>query len=405
MPLSRRRFLESAALAVPGAVGGSFATGSDDPAAGSVHDWPMARYDPAGTGHHPAATGPKAGVEIAWTHETPDWFLGTTAPIRLGNTVYAAGDGLLALDSETGAREFASRGPSRSTPARAPASVYTTDTLATTAPSGIFGLNAGGGVEIPLLGLTLGSKRWDGPQSAGGGFLGPADPATPVTADGTIYSALPGTNSIVALGPNDGRVQWRRTHHEDDAVSAAFNRPAVKDGLVFVTNWPHQATAYQAGSGERRWQRELDEQMILAPVATDEGVVVPSRSGVQLLDTADGTTLWKRDLDGNATESVPAVADGTIFVADELESLHAVDLATGEPKWSVPFQGPTAPVVADGCVYAVRSQFELVAIDATTGEKRFTYEPTQIPLSTPIVGDGVLYAANRERILALAEAR
>jgi outer membrane protein assembly factor BamB len=363
----------------------------------------MARYDPAGTGHHPSASGPTDGVTVRWAHDAPDWFLGTTPLVRHGELLYAVGNGLLALDSESGSRRFGHTSPGRSSPALAPASAYKTDTLVVTAPSGVFGLNAGGGVTVPLVNHVIGAERWAGPQSAGGGFFGPADAEHPVTADGVIYTALPGTNSVVALDPNDGQVQWRRTHHEDDAVSAAINRPAVKDGLVFVTNWPKQAAAYRAETGERQWLVELDDQLLHPPVATDEGVVVPSREFVYLLDPADGTEMWRYATDGNATESTPAVADETVFVADERESLHAIDLVTGRQRWTAPFDGPTTPVVADGTVYAVESGYSLVALNAESGETLFEYRPTQVPLSTPIVGDGVLYAANRERVLALEE--
>jgi outer membrane protein assembly factor BamB len=219
-----------------------------------------------------------------------------------------------------------------------------------------------------------------------------------------IYTALPGTNAVAALDPNDGRVQWRRTHHEDDAVSAEINRPAVKDGFVFVTNWPKQAAAYHAETGERRWLVELDDQLLLPPVATDRGVVVPSREFVYVLDPTDGSEVWRYSTEGNATESTPAVADGTAFVADEQESLHAIDLKTGQQRWTAPFDGPTTPVVADGTVYAVKSQYALIALDADSGETLFEYHPSQVPLSTPIVGDGVLYSANRKRIIALEEA-
>ncbi|WP_254763999.1 PQQ-binding-like beta-propeller repeat protein [Natrinema marinum] len=401
---SRRRFLEAAGFAVAGSIGTAFVSASAESDPESEYEWPMARYDPAGTGYHPMASGPKDGVEVAWEHDATDWFRGTAPPIRRGETIYAAGNGLLALDSETGTRQFGSPGPYQSGLARARTSVYDTDTLAVTAPSGIFGVNSGGGIDLPVLNRSIGAERWAGPQSSGPGFFGPADPATPVAADGTIYTAVPGTNSIVALDPDDGRVRWRNTHHQDDKVSVSFNRPAVTDGLVFVTNWPWQVTAYDAETGAQRWQRELGEQTVLAPVATEMGVVVPTRNDVRLLDATSGERLWKRTHGGNITECVPAVADGTVYLPDQRESMHAFDLETGEELWTTPFDGPASPVVADGVVYAVRSGFSLVAIDAASGEQRFEYRPSQVPLSTPIVGDEVLYAANRNRVIALGEA-
>ncbi|AGB32143.1 pyrrolo-quinoline quinone [Natrinema pellirubrum DSM 15624] len=400
---SRRRVLEAVGLTVAGSIVAFGTSGRESDSAATV-EWPMNRYDSAGTGHNPAAVGPKDGVEVGWEHDTTDWFRGTAPPIRRDDTIYAAGNGLLALDADTGARRFGEPGPYQSSLARARTSVYDTDTLAVTAPSGVFGMNAGGGLDVPLLNRSVGTERWAGPQSPGPGFFGPADPATPVAADGTIYTPIPGTNSIAALDPDDGRVLWRNTHHEDDKVSAAFNRPAVMDGLVFVTNWPWQVTAYDAETGATRWQRKLDEQTVLAPVATDSGIVVPTRNDIRLLDATSGDRLWKRTHDGNITESVPAVADETVFFADEQGSMHAYDLETGEPLWTAPFDGKTSPVVADGVVYAVQSGFSLVAIDAASGEQRFEYQPSQVPLSTPIVGDGVLYAANRKRVIALEEA-
>jgi outer membrane protein assembly factor BamB len=250
----------------------------------------------------------------------------------------------------------------------------------------------------------VGGERWLGPQSPGPDYFGPTEAATPVTANGTIYTAVPGTNSVVALDPDDGEVQWRQTHHENDTISGTYNRPAVYDGLVFVTAWPEQATAYDAESGAQHWHREIGEQMVLPPVATDDGVVIPTREGVQLRDRADGSLRWERNLDGNVTDSTPAVAEGTVFVADERESLHALSLATGETRWTAPFTGKTTPVVAEDRVYAVDSMWALKAFDVATGEQQFEYHPSEVPLSPPIVGDDVLYLANRGRILALGEA-
>lgn len=131
MAPSRRRFLELSGLTLAGSLGSVFAVSGAESGSTSAYDWPMARYDPAGTGHHPAASGPKDGVQVVWTHDTTDWFRGTAPPIRQADTIYAAGNGLLALNSTTGARQFGHPGPYQSSPARAQASVYDTATLAT----------------------------------------------------------------------------------------------------------------------------------------------------------------------------------------------------------------------------------------------------------------------------------
>jgi outer membrane protein assembly factor BamB len=365
----------------------------------------MSRYDPAGTAFSPTATGPKDDVSVAWAAAAPDWFAGTSAPTLHQGTVYAAGGGMLALDIGTGARRFGFPGPYRSTPAVARTEVYETPTLATAAPTGLFGVNASGGIEIPLVRRPLGGERWERAEATSSGFFGPSEPVAPVTAAERVFAPATGTDAVVAVDATDGEVQWRRRVTDADDHGVEFRRPAVRDGALFVTNWPFRATAFDVQTGERRWQRDLDDQLVLPPVATTEGLVVPSRTSVWLLDSDDGTTLWKRDLDGNATESTPAVADGTVFLTDEVGSLYALDLATGETDWTVPFDGATAPVVADGVVYAVREGIELLAFDAETGTRRFQFAPPQVPLSPPAVGDGALYLANRYRVVALEEAR
>lgn len=405
MSPSRRRFLEGASLLLTGSHTSATVVGRRVPERTSQYDWLMDRYDPAGTGYHPEASGPKDGVAVAWTHDSTDWFRGTAPPIRRGDTLYAAGNGLLALDVETGERRYGHQGPYQSTPVPASGSIYTSETLAVTSANGVYGLNADGGATLPLLGDSFGARRWTGPHATRTTHLGRSEPVAPIATDGAIYTPLPLTNSIAKLDPNNGDVLWRQPRHEDDAMSPEFNRLVIMDGLVFVTNWPNQVTAYDTETGERRWQRELDEQMVLAPVATAEGVVVPDRERVSLLDATDGSTLWQQSIDGNVTESAPAVANGTIFVADERESLHALSLTTGESQWTAPCDGPTAPVVADGVVYAVASHFLLKAFDAETGESRFEYDPGQVPLSTPIIGEQALYVTNRDRILALEAAQ
>lgn len=399
---SRRRVLYTVCAGLAGA--GAVATASSGSDADtSVSDpWPMARHDPAGTATT-AETGPKDDVEVAWSHDRAEWFRGTGEPILHGGTLYAAGAGLLALDPETGTRRFAEAGPYYSSPARARTSIYTTETLAVSGDAGTAGLNSDGGIQLPVVG-TVGTERWRVPSAAPAGFFPPTatDRVAPVAFRGTVVTATPDRESVAALDADDGEVYWRASPTEDGA-SVSLNRPAVRDGVVYATAWPSRVSAYDLATGNRRWHRELDEQMLLAPVATPAGLVVLARESLRLLDPSDGSRRWRYDHGGNVTESTPAVADDLVVAPNEDGELHAVDLASGERAWRARFEGPGAPVVGDGVVYAVRSQYELVALDAATGERRFTYEPEQVPLSPPVVADGRLYATNRRQVLALEE--
>ena len=398
---SRRQVLAGSATGLAAAV--SIAGADADRPNRSTYDWPMERYDPAGTGFNPSASGPKDGVQVKWQHQPDDNLGGGSSPILLDGTLYATGYGLLALDAASGETRFVAEGSYQSSLARAEATAYTTDTLAVTSPWGVYGLNASGGIR--LLGRQFGAERWHGPEREQDySFFGPPTAVPPVAVGSTIYAPLPGDGDIgyvVALDANNGRELWRQSPGDE------LRRPAVRDGVVFTVNWPSKVNAYDAGSGERLWHRELDEQMVLAPTATDEGLVVPGRTGVTLLDADDGSVQWRFDHDGNVTEGASAVARGRVFAtsAGRDSSMYAIDLETGEEEWSTSLPGEGTPIVADGVVYVAAASYDrLVALDAATGSVRWRYE-SQYPISPPVVGDGVLYAVAHRRIVALEEAQ
>ena len=381
--------------------GGAAATAERDSVSESDSglDWPMERYDAAGTGYDPDASGPKSGVRVAWK-QRPDGFSGSTAsPILVGDTVYATGGRLVALDAATGEVRFSRSGSYRSSLARADASAYTTDTLAVTAPTGVYGLHAGGGIEV--FGRAFGVERWHGPgREPWFGVFGPPSAAPPVAVGNRVYAAIPGTEHVVALDASSGRELWRRSPGDE------LRRPAVRDGIVFAVNWPSRTTAYDAATGDELWQRDLDEQMVLAPTAANGAVVVPRRSGVTALEASDGSVRWRFEHGGNVTgPGAAAVAAGRVYVQSGLsdDTLYALDLETGDRQWSVGVVGDGTPVVADGVVYA--SGYErLAAIDATTGDELWRHE-TRLPVSTAAVGDGAVYAVSHDTVLKLEEPR
>jgi outer membrane protein assembly factor BamB len=363
-------------------------------------DWPMTRYDAAGTGYNPSVSGPTDGVRVKWRRK-PDGFYGASAsPVLLGDTVYAVGGGLglLALDAETGSTRFVHKGSYRSSPARADATAYTTDTLAVTGTAGVFGLNADGGLR--MRGIEFGIERWHTASGDTGIVSGPPDAVPPVAVDNTVYAVFPGTAHLTALSASSGRERWRQSPGDE------LRRPAIHDGTVFAVNWPSQVSAYDAATGTRRWQKSHDEQMVLAPTATDSSVIVPDRTGVTAHNTSDGSERWRFAHDGNATEGAAAVANGRVFVSsgEQDGAFYALDLATGDPLWSTSVGDEGTPAVADGVVYVPsKASSELIALDAATGTVRWRFK-TQFFPSTPVVSNNVVYFVAGNRITALEDA-
>lgn len=410
--ISRRQLLAGSSLTLAGIIGGPRAL--DTPiqmAVTSEIDWPMARFDAAGTGTNPAASGPKSDPQVRWECEPDASIIGSAPPILVGNTLFVTARGaLVGIERETGTVRFERSGYSYlSAPTRVTANAYQTDALAVRGREGIYGLNADGGYAIA--GYSFGLQRWHSPgqEPTLRTSANPTEPS-PVAFDGTVYAIVPNTNRVVALDANSGRVYWK--YAIGDGGSSHPKRPSVHNGTVYVTSWPNYVIALDAGTGERRWHVELESQEpergnnfreVLSPTVTDEGLVVPSQRAISLLDLENGHLKWEYVHDGTVSDGSVAVANGLIFVADGEEALHAVDLETGEEVWVAEYAHDVSPVVADGVVYLGYFWLpELVAIDTETGERLWTYD---VPhgSSQPIVGDRILYLVSQNRVIALEE--
>jgi len=134
---SRRQTLAGAGLAAAGLVVGSTVTA--DRSTSATLDWPMARYDAAGTGYNPEASGPKDDPTVAWSGELESsGGYEIDQPVVVDGTVYAGNDELIALDAATGDVRFSYgsySGVSRSSPACASTSIYRTKTLVIGSPA------------------------------------------------------------------------------------------------------------------------------------------------------------------------------------------------------------------------------------------------------------------------------
>ncbi|NGM68089.1 PQQ-binding-like beta-propeller repeat protein [Natronolimnobius sp. AArcel1] len=408
---SRRQVIASGGLSLVAIAGGARAVdGPISIAAGSDFDWPMARFDAAGTATNPDASGPVEGPQVKWERDLDASVKGPAPATLVGDTLFVVGrSSIAALDRETGRVRFERDGYSYlSAPTVAEASAYRTPTLAITGNEGVYGLSAGGGYGAGE--FNVGLQRWHAPGSPPPirTSANPHEPS-PVAADGTIYAAIPDSNRIVALDSSSGRLEWEYATNER---SGGVNRPAVRDGTVYVTTRPDHVAALDAATGDIRWttlveplepEREHDYRQCNPPTATERGLVVPSRRAVTLLDPDDGSIEWEYVHDGAASDGSVAVADGTVYATDGEDELHAIDIETGEQRWTAEYAHDVHPVVADGVVYLTYFWlYDLVAIDAESGERRWTYELEAGP-SQPIVGDGVLYVVAHNRIVALEE--
>jgi outer membrane protein assembly factor BamB len=85
--------------------------------------------------------------------------------------------------------------------------------------------------------------------------------------------------------------------------------------------------------------------------------------------------LWKYTVEDGMFETAPAIVDGVVYAADGDGVLHAIDLQTGEKKWT--FAGTlgfvAAPAVHNGRVYIGDLDGKFYCVDAHSGEKLWDF--------------------------------
>jgi outer membrane protein assembly factor BamB len=110
---------------------------------------------------------------------------------------------------------------------------------------------------------------------------------------------------------------------------------------------------------------------------------------------------WRVDLQGlviayGMISTVPVVVGGTVYIEDTNSFVRAIDLKTGEVKWTAGASdlnpGPNGVAVGWGKVFAIRGSDSVVAFDAASGRELWTKKVTDTPTDgidiQPTVFDG-----------------
>lgn len=203
--------------------------------------------------------------------------------------------------------------------------------------------------------------------------------AVPTLACGVVLS--PGLNQLAALDPATGESHWLA----DVGGSGETGVGSVGD-TVYVAGVG--STALDVRTGDVQWSAPGGDTLALG------------RSGVYTTRNANGTGgIFAHDLDGEERWHLSlgkivgsaSVLDGTVWVADAVGTVYAIDAATGETYWSRSPNGVDKihsglAVRGEDVVVPAGVGETSVVLDAATGETRWTAE-TGIVTGRPVVGD------------------
>ena len=156
-----------------------------------------------------------------------------------------------------------------------------------------------------------------------------------------------GGNPAHLLGHLAGNERLGKAWGVDIGSGGGYRRklmaqPIVGNGLVFAMDSAARVTAYDLGSGARRWR----------------------------LDTKDD------DVDSTNVGGGLAYEGGTLYAVNGLADLVAIDANTGNVKWRTNFVEParSAPTIAEGRLFLITIQDKLLGLAADDGRTLWTHQ-------------------------------
>jgi outer membrane protein assembly factor BamB len=254
-----------------------------------------------------------------------------------------------------------------------------------------------------------------------------ATPATDWTQSGVNASKLPGHLAAGEAFKVDWRAGVAGTTENKRIVAA----PVAKDGRIYLIDANQKVWAFEAESGRKVWDRQLeavnpkhDNHAVgggLA-IAGDKLIVTSGFAFIEAMSLADGSQIWHRRVDSPMSGS-PAIMGNRAFVTSSNNEFYAIDVANGDIVWndqaiaeSARVLSSPSPAVTNDILVVPYSSGELIAYLPANGRRLWQDTLTTIgrytPLSAindiagkPSIEDGVVYAASHSGVLAAIDAR
>ena len=199
-------------------------------------------------------------------------------------------------------------------------------------------------------------------------------------ADGKVF-VTSGFRQVVALDAATGRLLWRSM--TDAPMHAA---PTVFDGRIFAEDVNDELFAFDENTGNQLWtyQALTEPARIIAaisPAIENETSCSkpPSASGEMVaLRSANGNELWNASLShANRTNALseirdiagrPVISKSDVFAVSHSDVFSAVDLRTGQVRWTLPVSAFTTPWPAGDVVYVVDDTGQVICASRDAGQ-------------------------------------
>lgn len=148
-----------------------------------------------------------------------------------------------------------------------------------------------------------------------------------------------------------------------------------QNGLIVAVDYEGEVSAFNAETGRRQWETELDVSVVAGVGGGMEMVLVGTQKGELIaLNEADGSERWRSRLTSEVLAR-PIAGEGIVVARTADGRVSGMSAEDGQVLWSyqrsVPLlslRGAGAPVLAEGRVLAGYDNGKLVALSINDGK-------------------------------------
>ena len=314
----------------------------------------------------------------------PRWQFGTAGRIRSaaeiagGMVLFASDDGFLyALERESGEErwrfDLGSAELERTLPAAGPPYEYDYLHSSPTLQDGVIYIGSADG-NLYAVDLATGHERW---RFATGDRIR----STPTVSGGAVYVGS-WDGHLYAVGAATGEELWRF-----DTGNRVQGSPALAAGGIIIGSRAAKLFGLNAETGELEWTHVHEDGSWVesSPVVWGDVVYIGSSDALKLFafDASSGQERWQFET-GGWSWGTPLVTDDTVYIGglsaypyyfegvDLVAGFHAVDRQRGEERWRMTPEAIegyvtggvfSSPRISDGIVYVAALDGLIYAIE------------------------------------------
>ena len=248
--------------------------------------------------------------------------------------------------------------------------------------------------------------------------------STPVLHDGKLFTF--GISGILTCWDGDtGAVRWRKEfqYREKWPLFGTAMSPVVDRGLLIAHvggNDDGALAAFDAASGEVKWQWKGDGPAYASPIVADFGgtrqVITETQNNIVGVSASNGQLLWKIPFTTEYLQNIPSplLYHDLVILSGLAKGIFAVRPSAKDGKWSAETvwrntdisMYMSSPVLEDDLIFGFShyKKGQFFCVDARTGATKWTSPPRQGDNAAVLIGGGNLIFLKDDAQLVIAKA-